>query len=340
MEKNRRKWIISVAIMAIIVPVSLVMLSMNGFFSQSPTPEGITAEAVTWEIERPSEMLDIHQVAENIYTNEEASFNLTVYVDDYDENCQDYGGADFINMNVSVAAEVGNGFVKNVNITFYNDTQPSQVRWANWYRLNGRLYYTGQFENLSVADYSQYRESEQYMKASTNLEGINKPSAVYFNAPIHWILRTENDKSHQITVASEITYNNGTAYKRVVLPIMLRVIADAGDSFETARTISFGNHTAFIDWGDDPEDYYRIRLNKDQVISIQLSMPKPSAGLYLDLYLYSPDGNLVANSTSRKPDSIEQITYTINQSGNWYVRVLDPYAGYTLYTLSIEAEQP
>jgi len=340
MEENRRKWIISVATIAIIVPVSLMVLSLNGFFSQSPTPEGITVETVTWEIERPSEMLGIHQIAENIYTNEEASLNLTIYLDDYDEECGMYGGYDSLAMNVSVAAEVGNGFVKNVNITFYNDTQPSQVRWADWYRLNGRLHYTGQFENLSVADYSQYRESEQYMKASTNLEGINKPSAVYFNTPMHWILRTANDKSHQITVASEITYNNGTAYKRVVLPIVLRVIADADDSFETARTISFGNHTAFIHWGDDPEDYYRIWLDQNQVINIQLSMPEPPSGLYLDLYLYSPDGSLVANSTSRKPDSIEQITYTINQSGNWYIRVLNLPSGYNLYTLSIGAEQP
>ncbi len=338
-QKSRRKWVISSVAIAIIVPVSLVMLSLNGFFSQSPTPEGITAETVTWEIERPSEMPDIHQVAENAYTNEEASLNLTIYVGGYIEEMMDYGDNDFLYMNVSVAAEVGNGFVKNVNITFYNDTQPSQVRWANWYRLNGRLHYTGQFENLSVADYSQYRESEQYMKASTNLEGINKPSAVYFNAPAHWILRTANDKSHQITVASEITYYNGTAYKKVVLPIVLRVIADAGDSFETARTISFGNHTGFIHWGDDPEDYYKIWLDEDQVVSMQLSMPEPR-GLYLDLYFYSPDGSLVVNSSSRKPDSIEQITYTINQSGNWYIQVSNPPSAFTLYTLSIEAKQP
>lgn len=336
MEKSRRKWVILTATIAIIVPLSLVMLSLNGFFSQLPTPEGITAETVTWEIERPSVLLAIHQVAENIYTNEEASLNLTVYVDGYDEEDWMYGSDDTFTLSVSVSAKVGNGFVKNVNITFYNDTQPSQVEWVNWYELNGQAHYRGQFENLSVADYSQYRESEQYMKASTNLEGVNKPSVVYFNSYLFWILRTANDKSHQITVASEITYYNGTAYKRVVLPMMLRVIADAGDSFETARTISFGNHTGFIHWGDDPEDYYKIWLNQNQVVSMQLSMPEPR-GLYLDLYLYSPDGSLVANSSSRKPDSIEQITYTLNQSGNWYIQVSNPPSAFTLYTLSIEA---
>jgi len=328
MEKSRRKWVILIVTIAIIVPLSLVMLSLNGFFS-SATPENITAETVTWEIERPSEMLDIHQVAENAYTNEEASLNLTIYVDDYDEEDWTYGSDDTFTLSVSVSAKVGNGFVKSVNITFYNDTQLSQVALFEWSEL-------GQFEDLSLIKYSHGWPSEQYVKASANLAGINNPSKIYFKAPTYWILRTANDKSHQITVASEITYYNGTAYKRVVLPIILRVIADAGDSFETARTISFGNHTAFIRWGDDPEDYYKIWLDEDQVVSIQLSMPEPR-GLYLDLYLYSPDGSLVANSSSRKPDSIEQITYTLNQSGNWYIQVSNPPSAFTLYTLSIEA---
>jgi len=97
----------------------------------SATPENITAETVTWEIERPSEMLGIHQVAENIYTNREASLNLTVYVYGYNEEDGLYGSDDTLAVSISVAAKVESGFVKNVNITFYNDTQPSQVEWVN-----------------------------------------------------------------------------------------------------------------------------------------------------------------------------------------------------------------
>ena len=150
----------------------------------------------------------------------------------------------------------------------------------------------------------------------------------------------DSNVSHQLTVSSEITYYNGTVYKRVVLLIVLQVIADAGGSFETARTIGFGNHTAFIHFVDDPKDYYKIWLNEGQMVSIMLSIQEPNPGLYLHLYLYSPDGNPVASSSSTKPNSTEQITYTINQPGSWYIQVLDPYAGHTLYTLSIKAEQP
>lgn len=332
LQRSRRKWVIAAAVLAVIVPVSLALLSLSGVFSQSPTPESITAETVTWEIERPLGLLDIHQIVKKLYVDEVANFNLTLYVDDYGQDNWLQGG-DTLDLGVYLAARVENGFVKNVNVTLYNDTQPSQVVWFE-------LLERGQFDNLSVVDYSYFVASEQYVKSSVNLKGINKPSIVYFNSYLFWILKTANDKSHRITVSSEITYYNGTAYKKVALPIVLRVIADAGSSFETARTIGFGNHTGFISWGDDMEDYYKIWLDQNQVVSVQLSMPEFSAGLYLDLYLYSPDYSLVANSTSRKPDSVEQITYTINQSGYWYIQVSNPPAGFTLYTLSIEAEQP
>jgi hypothetical protein len=332
LQGSHRKWVLSVTVLAVIVPVSLAFLSFNGFFSQSPTPESMAAETVMWEIERPSELLDVHQIVKNLYVDEVANFNLTLRVDNYGQEDWLYGG-DTLCLGVYVASRVENGFVKNVNVTLYNDTQPSQVVWFE-------LVEKGQFDNLSVVDYSYFVASEQYVKSFVNLKGINKPSIVYFNSYLFWILRTANNESHRITVSSEITYYNGTAYKKVALPIVLRVIADDGNSFETARTIGFGNHTGFVSWGDDMEDYYKIWLDQNQMVSIQLSIPKPSAGLYLDLYFYSPDYSLAANSTSRQLDSIEQITYTINQSGYWYIQVSNPPAAFTLYTLSIETEQP
>jgi len=330
-QRSRRKWVISAAILAVIVPVSLVVLSLNGFFSHQPLVEEVVAETVAWEIERPSELLSVNQVTENIYENEEAFSNLTVHIYNYCEEDWEYGSCDTLGMGVSVDANVEAGFVENVNVTFYDDIQPSKVYW---FELEER----GWFDNLSVVDYSHCRASEEHVEASVYMNGVNQPRHTHFKASLTWKLKTANNESHQITVSSEITYYNGTAYRKVVLPIFLRVIADAGGSFETARTIGFGSHTAFIHIIDDPEDWYRMWFDVGQTVSIQLSIQEPSQGLYLDLYLYNPDGTLVANSSSREPNNIEQITHTINQSGNWYIRVLDPYAGYTLYTLSIKEE--
>lgn len=56
------------------------------------------------KLERPANHLDIKQRDENAFTNGKASVGLGVSVDQYVENWQDYGGADFINMNVSMTS--------------------------------------------------------------------------------------------------------------------------------------------------------------------------------------------------------------------------------------------
>lgn len=338
-KKITNKWT-AIGLLFLVVPASLVAIfALSRILPQSLILENITTETVTWEIERPSTTVGIYQVSENSYRNNEASVNLSVYVDYYVEEMMDYGDDDVLSINVSIAARVEQGFVQSVNITFHNDTQPSQVEWFGWSKWSNP-YNWARLENLTLVDYEHWKPSGENVKATARMEGANHANNVYFNAPAHWIFRTQNDKSHQIMIASEITYHNGTAYKKVVLPMLLKVIADAGNTLETARTIGFGNHTAHIHLIDDPEDYYKVWFDEGQTIRILLSIPEPGRGLYLDLYLYDPNGNLTANSCSRKPNNIEQITYTINQSGYWFIRVLNPYAAETLYTLSIMAEQP
>ena len=93
---------ISIAVIATIAPLSLLILSLN--FFQPLALECINAETILWEIERPSESLGIYHVVKNLYVNGEASLNLTIYIGHYIEECGMYGGADFINMNVSMIA--------------------------------------------------------------------------------------------------------------------------------------------------------------------------------------------------------------------------------------------
>jgi hypothetical protein len=322
--------VIGASFLAVIVLVSLVVLSLNGGFSRQPLVEEVVAEPVGWEIERPSELIGIDQVTENIYENEEASLNLTVHIYKYDEEDRGYGGCDTLGMGVSVAANVEAGCVEHINVTFYDDIQPSKMYWFE-------LEQKGQFDNLSLVDYSHCRASEESVEASVYMNGVNQPRQIHFKASLTWKLKTTNNESHQITVSSEIAYYNGTAYKEVVLPIVLQVVADADDSFETARPIGFGSYTAFIEFIDDPEDWYKIWFEEGQSVSAMLILQEPR-GLYVDLYLYSPDGTLVVNSSSREPNGVEQITYAISQSGSWYIRVLNPSAAETLYTLSIKEE--
>lgn len=58
----------------------------------------------------------------------------------------------------------------------------------------------------------------------------------------------------------------------------------------------------------------------------------------LDLYLYDPDQNLVASSLSKQFGAVEQITYTTNQRGWWYIQVVLIDAGFDIYSLSLEGD--
>jgi len=340
-QKSRRKWIISAAAIAIIVPVSLVTLSLNGFFSQSPTPETVTAETVTWEIERPFSTIPLKELVKNTYTDDEgASITLNLLVGHYIEDFDHYGGSDFISIRVNVSANVSKGFVKNVYVVFEENHTGPQV---DWYELNA-LYdkdYIPFPQGLYIR-HNLYPEDHLKMvstsgvKAYLRLSGLNQPKSVLFLGPAHWILRSSHNQTHTLDFRVELTYYNNTHYVKAVLPARLVVWADAGDSFEAARTISVGDHRGFIGILDDPEDYYKIWIENGQTIQVRVSsLIEP---LDLDLYLYSPDLKPVANATEEEIElgTSEEISHIADDSGYWYIRVVNSYASYGWYQLSVK----
>jgi hypothetical protein len=97
----------------------------------------------------------------------------------------------------------------------------------------------------------------------------------------------------------DFIYNNGTAFRKVVLPLKLRLASDAGDSFETAKEIGFGNYTGWASWlMHDTEDFYKIFLEEGENVRIQLS-PKVLEMTIYDLRLFNASGSLVESSCSK-----------------------------------------
>ncbi len=101
--------------------------------------------AWAWQIERPYHTVDILDFVENSNTNNEASVGLGVSIDKYIENFQDYGGADFINMNVSMTANSRMGITyqapwedlwwfdeENYVVDYYNEYSDVGVDWGAW----------------------------------------------------------------------------------------------------------------------------------------------------------------------------------------------------------------
>jgi len=302
---------------------------------RSVNPTTIPCQIIKFEFERPSHTIELNESVGNTYTDDEGtSITLGLWVNHYSEHSV-YDGSDYIPMIVNVSASVLTGFVESVNITFWEDYQNSLLYF---YEVQHWPKYWSKAENLSITDYVHFLQTSG-LKAFMELSGISRPKGVYFDGIMHWLLRSPQNMSHQMEVTLELTYFNGTAYRKAVLPIEIVIWADAGNTFETARAITAGDQRGFVDILDDPEDYYKVWVENGQTIEMRLS-PLTQYRLDFDLYLYNPSLKLVANATEeeivREP---EEICYTAEASGYWYIRVVNSYSSYGWYQLSVNINE-
>jgi len=316
---------------ALVGAVGAYIYILNSHTSINPTI--ITCQTTRFEFERPLRTIGLQKLVGNTYAdNEGTSITLGLLVYNYLENSV-FDGSDCVDMNVSVSARVPNGFVESVNITFREDYRDSQLMF---HEVKSWPKYFSKAENLSITDYVHFLQISG-LKASIELTRRGRPKAVYFTGIMHWLLRSPQNASHQIGAALELTYFNGTVYEKAVLPIEIVIWADAGGNFETARAITVGDHRGFICIFDDPEDYYKIWVEKGPIIEVKVSPLEPYAGVDFDLYLYNPSLKLVANATEEEIelDMPEEICCTAEVSGYWYIRVVNSYSSYGWYQLSV-----
>jgi len=162
-------------------------------------------------------------------------------------------------------------------------------------------------------------------------------SSCYLEVWSDWVFGDPNNENHQLNVALEATYYNGAAYRKIILPIQFHIWVDAGNNFESAKQIDVGNYTAFLGIGtpfpgcDDLEDYYRLRVEEDKNIHVQITH---QTNIDFNLYLYDPNENLLASSCSRPPEVMESIFLTAEASGWYYIRVT-VVLGSGMYTLKV-----
>jgi len=177
--------------------------------------ENITRDPIVWTFQRSNESVYIN---ENLnappYVGDGLSANTYVTIGIYHENDPAYDGNDHLSILMVINATTSNpdGYIESVHVVAQKD-QTSIVSW-----LNTQLY----LENLSLAARADgYGKSRQ---AYIKLAGVNHTNSVHARATAEWSLLTPNTQSHQLEIAFEITYYNGTAYNRIVQPFQLNII--------------------------------------------------------------------------------------------------------------------
>jgi hypothetical protein len=216
---TKNKWL-TLSLLAIILPVTLlVTFKLTGVIPEPQTPETTTLEPVCWNMSRPSDDdILINEWTNNSYVDCGVAVVLGVHILKYYEH--DPGppaeGNDYLSLRVVVTAEVDDGFVHSIVMTFSA---------SDSYAFLGVLEDPSFMElrNAKLGDIHDFGAGE--IKAHLKASCINQPENCSLSILSSWIF-VEKEVDHLITVSLEVTYYNGSAYERVEIPINLRVLKD------------------------------------------------------------------------------------------------------------------
>lgn len=331
--------------LSVIVPMSfLATFKLTGLMGRvAEISETLTLPSVEWEFEKPSFspdrplwLSDPNEVlVRNSYLNEGVNITFTVNPNSYQLVNEFYDYSPVIVLNVNVTASVSEGSVEAVRIVFQEANEASKVRLMG---VLGPLYVT--WGNLTGTNQAclWYREwlLNSTVRAFVEAEGVGHPKGVLFDTMTAWILKVPDNVGQQLQVSAEVTYFDGTKYFRVVLPTVLRLVADAGDALEAARTISAGNCAGSVSCALDPADWYRIWLNESERVRISTVVCRVGA----NVTLYDSHAEQRANawsSLSLQPKLLGEIAYTADVEGYCYIRVLST-DDQGLYRLTVTLE--
>jgi len=204
-------------ILSIIIPISmLATFRLTGITHEPQTPETITAEAINWNMTRPSEITTIDEWIQNSYTDDIHAC-LSAHVTGYRPRWPDWpswGGA-VTNIGVSANASVSNGFIHSIIIRFHLTSEQNLI----YIILNEDAI---KLENLTTnrIEYPGTPTRLAYFAAT----GLDRPSSCSSRILSFWTFTDDGTANHSMTTELEVTYFNGTAYRRVIIPTNLEML--------------------------------------------------------------------------------------------------------------------
>jgi hypothetical protein len=266
----------------------------------------------------------------NNYSDDAVSVNLDVYMATYFENDELFG--DHLKFGVNVTATVQQGFIYSLLFRFSRTDEKALLLVSEdteWRTL----------ENLKITDLST--EATYSREAQIYATSVNNPKKCTLKNPAYWYFLdvNENDQDHWTNVTLETTYFNGTAYRKVLTPIQIGIMHDAGNGIDDANIIDIGpgTYTAFVGEGipfpgfDDVCDYYKIFVEKGYMLNVTM---KPPNNTDFNLYLYDPIKEGIVSSENSTRGALESIQYAMSSAGYWYIQV-KAVDGCGIYTLEI-----
>lgn len=315
-------------VLSMIVPLGLLTtFRFAGVLPEPPTLVTIAAEPVSWQIDRPKRGIIVDDLVEKAFTNEEVSLKMGLHGLYWTEDKFDGGiylGRDGLDMVAFADANMKSDFRASLSIRFCPADNESFV-----YVGDGEIFQTRKNITVTRLESIGTNQSEAYVLATPTNRTMN------FGVMAFWIFEDENTEDHQLKIVFEFTYQNASIYKKVVIPMLLTILKDTGDTFEDSRQVQAGEYRGSLD-NVDYIDMYKLSVQEGEAFTVTLATPKDAN---YDLYLYNSNREIVASSTQEQ-SSQETITYIANATQDYFIKILQvdwpQHLNEGVYTLRME----
>lgn len=293
-------------VLCILIPLVIVSMIKVTTIARTQMPKTVVDLAV-WEIDRPSKILGIrnHNQIERIFVDEDFVVQLHVDIGVYEKDAlflDPFYGNDGFCLTLQIEAFGNVSFPEYVNCTFHVSDMNSSVKISD---LRGDL-------NCSVMNrYSNWFGGPG--NDTVIILAANSTSCLVSH-PVEWIFYDENSMEHTLNVTVECVYRNGALDKKVIFPLMLRVLYDAGNDFSSAELLAFGEYTRTLDQ-IDISDFFAMQLEETMKINVSIVPPDDTL---LNLTLFDPNHVPVYQEAS---GSAFSLIYEVNMTGIWNIEV-------------------
>lgn len=213
MKNSRKRWV-SITLLSIVIPVGLlVTFRLTGVLQEPLTPEIVGVEAVSWNVTRPTEHNVISEKATNTYSIDSTYIEMNVAIYNYRENSASlpFGGNDGLSIGLTATANVSSDFVHSAVVRFSHSDD------------NAFLDINEDPDVIFLRNVELQRIVDLRPESYIEVLGVNRPDYCQLEMILYWVFFDKNNVDHEITVTLEVTYFNGTAYRKAVLPIQLGV---------------------------------------------------------------------------------------------------------------------
>jgi hypothetical protein len=198
-----KKWK-AIILVCVTVPLGFLVAWQAGWIGQPPT-DAKNLNSVDWEFVHPTGYRMINQWQNASFSDNVCSLTFAAgigsYVSDPPETL-DFSASAYI-------SGQGRDFhVKSASVAVVNVTGSTTIEFVD---------VLTNFQNLSFAGMGM-----NYVDFSGN----GHSESAYFSAVAHWYVTTPTNLTCRATVVFEVTYFNGTAYRRIMQPINLILSGD------------------------------------------------------------------------------------------------------------------